>query len=71
MNDILTIFQIFWMAAHGEAQSVFGISLTVSVHLCAVGCVSGVFTTLSDCWNLNLTHLYCSLLDLNSQVLFA
>ena len=75
MNDNSTIFQIFWMvgtvSAHGESQSVFGISLTVIVCLCAVNCPAGVFATLSDCWNLNLTHLYCSLLDLNSQVLFA
>ena len=76
MNDNSTIFQIFWMvgtvsAQRGDSQSVFRIFFTVSICLCAVGCTTGVFTTLSDCRNLNLKHLYCSLLDLDSQVLFA
>ena len=44
-------------------STVFGIFLTVSICLCAVGCTAGVFTALSNCRNLNLKHL-CSLVDL-------
>ena len=45
-------------------STVFGIFLIVSMCLCAVGCTAGVLATLSNSKNLNLKHLYCSLLDL-------
>ena len=52
------------VSAHHQRSQVFGIFLTVGICLCAAGCTAGVFVTLSDCQNLNLKHLYCSLLDL-------
>ena len=40
-------------------STVVGILLVVGICLCAVGCTAGVFTTLANCRNLNLKHLYC------------
>ena len=45
-------------------STVFKIFLIVGICFCALGCTAGVFVTLSNCRNLNLKHLYCSLLDL-------
>ena len=65
LNDLLDLLDGgHCLCAAWRISRVFKIFLIVGIYFCAAGCTAGVFVTLSNCRNLNLKHLYCSLLDL-------